>query len=236
MRSRLFVILACAFLLAACMETEKEKAALPPPGAPAPDVPAASPVEPAVPQAPPMPQQPETPPIDIGDVDSGVFIRGVLAPESQSETTTVEYIETMRGTLSLTTITVKEPFPAQLFVRFELKSKRNFETQPVVVRARAYRGDNEAVGEVYACVLGSTAMQPQGPDNTPFTHAYTVNVLEGLDAPPETMLVHGRADAWLMPKGTVESLIDPRSAESPDQVPLMGNPVRINFIKGEMAL
>lgn len=211
-----------------------------PSASPAPAAPAnASPAEPAPvpePPAPPMPAEPKQPPLDIGDVDSGIFIHGILDPDSASETVTADYIETLRGTLSLTTITVREPFPEQLRVRFELKAKRNFAGRPVVIRARAYRGDNEAIGEEYACVMGSDAQNPvSGPDKEPFTPAYTVNVLDGLEAIPDTLLVHGRADAWLMPEGTAEGLIDPRSAVSPDQVPLMGNPVRINFIKAEPA-
>lgn len=227
MKSRLVCLLTCCILAAACSEKDSGNKEAPAPQAPDSGAPLATPGE-------PPPPEPKSPPLDIGDVDSGIFIQGILDPKSESETVTAEYIETLRDTLSLTTITVREPFPEQVLVRFELKAKRNFEGRPVVIRARAYRGDNEVIGEEYACIMGSDARNPvRGPDNVPFTHAYTVNVLEGLDAIPETMLVHGRADAWLMPEGTVETLIDPKSATSPDEVPLIGNPVRVNFIKAE---
>lgn len=230
MKRRVIVFLACIVLVSACSNPDAGKPAEAP----------AAPDQPAVPYAsqtpgetpPPAETPPEKPPIDIGDVDSGVFLRGVLDPASESPTVTVEYIETVRGTLSLTTITVKEPFPERLLVRFELNARRNFEENPVVVRARAYRGDNEVIGEEFACVLGSDAMdKPSEDGQPPVRRGYSVNVLDGLSSIPDTMLVHGRADAWLMPKGTSEMLIDPKVADSPDKVALMGNPVRINFVK-----
>lgn len=230
MKTRRIVFLACIVLVSACSKPDANKSTETP----------AAPDKPAVPYAaqapgetaPPAEATPEKPPIDIGDVDSGVFLRGVLDPASESPTVTAEYIETVRGTLSLTTITVKEPFPEKLLVRFELNARRNFEETPVVVRARAYRGDNEAVGEEYACVLGSEAMDKAAEKGQPpVRRGYSLNVLDGLSAIPDTMLVHGRADAWLMPRGTSEMLIDPKVAESPDKVALIGNPVRINFVK-----
>jgi len=234
MKPSVLAFLACCILAAGCSETGVKPGEPTAPKAPA-TIPEAAPAEASpVPEPPPPAPRPE--PLDIGDVDSGIFIHGLLAPESASDTVTADYIETLRGTLSLTTITVKEPFPDQLLVRFELKARRNFPGRPVVIRARAYRGESEVVGAEYACVLGSDAQIPKGgPNQEPFTHAYTVNVLEGLAAIPDTLLVHGQADAWLMPEGTSETLVDPKSATSPDQVPLVGNPVRINFVKAEAA-
>ena len=239
MKPSVLAFLACCILAAGCSETGVKPGQPPAPNVPAKAAPVPEPPTPAeaapVPEPPPPPA-PRPEPLDIGDVDSGIFIHGLLAPESASDTVTADYIETLRGTLSLTTITVKEPFPDQLLVRFELKARRNFPGRPVVIRARAYRGKSEVIGAEYACVLGSDAQVPMGgPNQEPFTHAYTVNVLEGLTAIPDTLLVHGQADAWLMPEGTSEVLIDPKSATSPDQVPLVGNPVRINFVKAEAA-
>ena len=239
MKPSVLAFLACCILAAGCSETGVKPGQPPAPNVPAKAAPVPEPPTPAeaapVPEPPPPPA-PKPEPLDIGDVDSGIFIHGLLAPESASDTVTADYIETLRGTLSLTTITVKEPFPDQLLVRFELKARRNFPGRPVVIRARAYRGKSEVIGAEYACVLGSDAQVPaRGPNQEPFTHAYTVNVLEGLEAIPDTLLVHGQADAWLMPEGTSETLVDPKSATSPDQVPLVGNPVRINFVKAEAA-
>lgn len=232
MKRPLLAFLACVVLLSACSKPDAGKTETPVSSA-VPDTPAV-PYASQVPGETPPPAEPakERPPLDIGDVDSGIFLRGVLAPEAESPTVTAEYIETVRGTLSMTTITVKEPFPEKLMVRFELTARRNFEERPVVIRARAYRGDNEVIGEEFACVMGAEAMdKPQEDGQTPVSRGFSVNVLDGLTAVPDTLLVHGRADAWLMTEGTSEMLIDPKVADSPDKVALMGNPVRINFVK-----
>lgn len=237
MSRKIIAVIACLVLAAACSKpdaTDTAPGAVP--SAPeTPAVPYASPQqEGAPPEAPPVVT--EAPPVDLGDVDSGIFLRGLLAPEAASATCTAEYVETMRGNLSLTTITVKEPFPEQLPIRFEFSAKRDFPDTPVVIRARAYRGENEPMGEEYACVLGSNARGlPAAEGAEPLQYAFTVNVLEGLETIPDTMLVFGRADAWLMPKGTVETLLDPKTADSPHTVALMGNPVRINFVRAAAA-
>ena len=232
MKWRIIPVLACCAFVVACSKPGPGVPETAPAGtAPAPAVPLAAPGT-----QPPGPSPLERPPIDLGDVDSGVFIRGVLAPQSQSPSVTAESIETLRGTVSLTTITVREPFPERLMVRFEVTANRIFEERPVVVRARAYRNENEVIGDGAAWVLGREAtILPRDEAGNPVQRAYTVDVLEGLDAIPDTMLVHGRADAWLMPVGTVETLLDPRVADSSERVPLMGNPVRINFVRTDAA-
>lgn len=231
MKSQLFLILVCIFFAVSCSKPAPPPAPVPETGPPAASTPAPTPGTP-----PPAQNAIERPPIDLGDVDSGVFIRGLLAPESEAPNVTAEYIETLRGNLSMTTITVKEPFPEAVYVRFEFAVRRAFEERPVVIRARAYRGENDLLSGDYACVLGKDALQlPLDANGTPTPRSYTVNVLEGLDAPPETILVHGRADAWLMPAGTMEMLLDPRVADSSEKVVLMGNPVRINFVKEDAA-
>lgn len=193
--------------------------------------------EPPVPEAsehvmfPPSPTAVvERPPIDLGDVDSGVFILGTLAPESETADVTADYIETMRNTLSMATITVHPPFPEQLLVQFEVVAWRAFEERPVVVRVRAYREDDEMLGEEHAYLMGRDANQePIGADGRPQPRAFVVNALDGMDAVPDTMLLYARADAWLMEENTAEELLDPRVAASPERVTLISNPVRINF-------
>ncbi len=175
---------------------------------------------------------PERPPIDLGDVDSGVLIIGSLAPASVSSTVVEDRVETLRDTVAMVTITVHPPYPEQLFIRFEFDASRNFEERPVVARARAYRDDTTALGEEYACLLGREATTPAG--QSPKC-AFVVDALEGLEAPPATLLLHAQADAWLMEVGTVEDLLDPRSATSPERVSLQSNPVRINFEQKEEA-
>jgi hypothetical protein len=177
---------------------------------------------------------PATPPIDLGDVDSGITIRGELAPGGASPTVSAEYVETQRGTLSMASITVQEPFPESLPVSFTLHSQRPFEERPVVVRVNAFRDDEKITEKSAAWVMGKDARSGAvGADGKVIPRRFTVDVLAGLEEIPETMLIHARANAWLMEEGTPEELLNPETAESPDQVPLMSNPVRINFKKAE---
>ena len=193
--------------------------------------------EPPAPQAdtrvvfpPPTNAVPERPAIDLGDVDSGVFIVGRLAPESQRASISEEYVETMRNTLSMAVITVRPPFPERLLIRFELTASRAFEERPVVVRARALRDDDALLDKEQAYVMGKEANRvPVDASGIAHPRAFVVDALEGLDAVPETMLVHARADAWLMDGVTPEELLDPRMASSSERVALLSNPVRINF-------
>lgn len=164
--------------------------------------------------------------IDLGDVDSGISIKGKLAPESLAENVTAEYIETLRETLSMTTITVKAPFPEKVMVEFTVLPSRDYVERPVVLRARAYREDTAYDGE-YGYVLGKEARFGSDSQNRRFT----VDALEGLAEIPDTLLLHARADAWLMPEGTDETTLNPMTDTSPDRVSLMSNPVRINFVK-----
>jgi len=176
---------------------------------------------------------PKKMPIDPGDVDSGVFIDGKLAPASEALNVSVEYIETQRSTLSMTIITVKPPFPETLFLFFEVITSRDFVERPVVMRARAYR-DDAPLGDEHGFVLGKNARFPMAADGTAEEpRGFTVDVMEGLSEIPDSLLLHARADAWLMPEGTDESTLNPLSDTAPDQVSILSNPVRINFVKEE---
>lgn len=178
---------------------------------------------------------PEKLPIDPGDVDSGISIKGTLAPESQSDTVTADYMETQRDTLSMTTITVRPPFPDVLSVMFAVVSSRDFVERPVVMRTRTYR-DDTVIGDEQGYVLGKNARTlPETAPNAAPPRIFIVNALEGLTEIPDTMLLHARADAWLMPVGTDEENLNPLTDTAPDRVSIMSNPVRINFVKEEAA-
>ena len=170
--------------------------------------------------------------IDPGDVDSGIFINAKLMPESESDTVSAEYIETMRGTLSMAIITVKPPFSDTLLVEFEISPNRDFAERPVVMRVQAYRDDKTLLGEEQGYVLGENATQHKQNEKGGGTpRIFVVDALEGLTETPETVLVYAKANAWLMPTGTDETGLEPLTASSPDRVAIMSNPVRINFEK-----
>lgn len=222
MKHCILILASLAVALSACSakDTDREPASLKP---------AASVPLPASPQA----ALPERPTIDLGDVDSGVLLIGLLEPSAASDTVTADYVQTQRNRLSMATITVKPPHPEQLPLRFEIASTRAFAERPVVLRIRVYR-DEVAIGEEAAFVLGKdAAVVATDPSGNPLPRMLQVNALEGLESAPETMLIHARADAWLMETGAPEDLIDPRTATSPDRVSLLSNPVRINFVSEE---
>lgn len=175
------------------------------------------------------------PPIDPGDVDSGILIEAMLAPESQSATVSADYLKTLRDILSMTTITVRPPFPDTLLVDFAIASLRDFEERPVVLRVRAYRDQDTPISEEYGYVLGKNARTPAPEANgVSMPKSFVVNALDGLTEIPDTLLLHAKADAWLMEEGTAEEVLDPMSATSPDKVTIMSNPVRINFEKEDV--
>lgn len=224
MKQRVVVAVVIVFLLAGCFETRRTTGEISDEG---------SALRTSVTDSRPVIGPPKQP-IDLGDVDSGVFIRGILAPGAEAPNITAEYMENVGGQLFMTTITVKEPFPEVLPIRFELNVKRNFAERPVVVRFRALNENNEVISEEYACVLGKDARtNPLDASGKEVTRGFTINVLEGLETIPDTLLVHGRGDAWLMPEGTVETLLDPKVAQSSERITLLGNPVRINFVRSE---
>ena len=219
------VCLALAFILVACSGAKEEEQD-PQMPVPSDKAPVATVAETGL---------PVKAPIDPGDVDSGILINGKAMKESLTENVSVEYIETQRSTLSMTTITVNPPFPETLPLFFEIVSTRNFEERPVVMRVRAYR-EKEWLGEEHGFVLGKEARSPKTSDGSPAPpRGFTVDALADLTEIPDTMLLHARADAWLMPEGTDESELNPLTDTAPDQVAILSNPVRINFIKAEDA-
>ena len=122
-----------------------------------------------------------------------------------------------------------------LSVMFVIVSTRDFVERPVVMRTRTYR-DDAVIGDEQGYVLGKNAkLRPETDPAAAPPRMFVVNALEGLTEIPDTLLLHARADAWLMPVGTDEETLNPLTDTAPDRVPLMSNPVRINFIKEEAA-
>ena len=58
-----------------------------------------------------------------------------------------------------------------------------------------------------------------------------VDLMQGLAAPPETLLAVGKLDAFLMDTGTPEAGLDPATATSASRTVLQSNPVRVNFVR-----
>jgi len=168
--------------------------------------------------------KPVEPGLDIGDVEAGVVVSATVPAEAITDQVSVDNMETARKRLSMATVTVKPPYPQKLIVRVTLAPQVSYEKQPVVVRGKLRRDEQPIEPEF------STIVSKGGPigDNT---IKFDFDVMQGLSAPPDTMLVYARFDAWLMPKGTPPTGLDPNSANSDQHTVLTSNPVRINFVK-----
>jgi hypothetical protein len=167
---------------------------------------------------------------DIGDAEQLSRIAATLAERSQSPLVEEKTMESPREEIVLSTVQVEQPFPAELWIKFSNRATQSFETQPIVVRARVFR-DNEEIGQ-YQTVLGKYATGWQQAVDTPqLPLEFEFDVLAGLPALPDTMLVHVEAELSLMPPGTDEATLDPATATAAvDLVTVKrSNPVRINF-------
>lgn len=196
--------------------------ALPGCSGPKPEPPKA--VENAAPPAQPPLAAPVTPGLDIGDVEAGVVISATVPPEALSDQVSVDNMETARKRLSMATVTVKPPYPAKLTLRVTLSPQVSYEKQPVVVRGKLRR-DEQPIEPEFSTLVTKGGLVGDNTIKCDF------DVMQGLAAPPETMLVYARFDAYLLPKDAPATGLDPKTATSDLHTDLLSNPVRINFVK-----
>lgn len=220
MRLIVFLALAaCVLLPVGCSQGGTPPSAEPKPAA-AP--PAASP---QAPDAAPVPAG-----IDIGDVESSIVVAATVPSEGLPPQVTVEEMETARSRLALCTVTVRPPYPASLTLRMTLEPQRGFEERPVVLRGAVYR-DDAPLSPALETVVG--AKGPAAPVAPAAARPLTVEVdlMQGLTPVPDTMLVVGKLDAFLMDAGAPEAGLDPATATSASRTVLQSNPVRVNFVR-----
>ena len=128
----------------------------------------------------------------------------------------------------MVTVDVRPPHPAQLWIAFRTDARKGkFAERPVVLHAQVFV-DNKPV-DSFAQLLAQDSEKEAG--------EYKVDVLAGLDAAPETLLVHAQAQVFFLPKG-----IDPASADigalsakAKETGNILSNPVRVNFASAEEA-
>ncbi|MBI2433824.1 MAG: hypothetical protein HYV26_13235 [Candidatus Hydrogenedentes bacterium] len=167
---------------------------------------------------------------DVGDVEQEISISGKLAEQSVSAQIQEETLTNIREAVTMDTITVQPPFPKELWVEFKIRGAAGYGPQPVVLRGTVLR-ENEPIGE-FKTIIGKYARAARLPEGvTPPQLVFQFNVLEGIETPPETMLVFAEADALLMPLDTPEESIDPATATADEaqRTQIRSNPVRINF-------
>ncbi|HNR30199.1 MAG TPA: hypothetical protein PKI11_04875 [Candidatus Hydrogenedentes bacterium] len=172
--------------------------------------------------------------MDIGDAESAIAIEGRLAPGS-APNVTVDNLEGRNKVVVMSTITVRPPAPAELWIEYTVSSTIGFPSRPVALRCTAMRaiGEEETPLARFGTVLGKdahlpeTMAQPGGPPRS-----FRVNALEGLDEPPESMLLHTTGELLLLPPGTDVDAVDAETAAAlPNDTSsaIQTNPVRVVF-------
>ena len=200
------IVLTLATAVAACGPPERK-----PRVSPTPDEPETT-----------YPQLPEDAPFNIGDVEQQcIHIEADLAPQSASPSIVVEKSEDRLKVLKIVTIDVSPPYPEELWLTYRVKSKKDLADHPVALRAKVIADDRE-VGS-FSLVLAEGAMKN--------TFEKQVNVLEGLDAVPESIGVRVAPLAVLFPEGTDPATIDPETAETDEMSEAIYFAfVRVNFL------
>lgn len=167
---------------------------------------------------------------DIGDVEQRVRISGTLAEHAAAPNIDVVDRITPHDVYTMSTITVSPPYPEELWIGFTVSTPDEWGDNPVVLHTTILRDDEPLVE--FPTVLGEHAHRTEHPERGEWLDRYQeVDVLQGLDTVPDTMLVIADARALLMPVGTEEEDLDPYTAETPEtrRTVLSSNPVRINF-------
>ena len=164
---------------------------------------------------------PEVKEADIGDAEYAIHIVGTLAESSTAATIKVDVMKDAMDRVNMVTITVAPPAPKPLMVSFKVTSKNAFEDSPVALRAKILRDGKEV--DSFSTLLGADAKTAE--------FEKSVDVLNGLTAPPQTMLVSAQAEIVLLPKGTDPSKVDLNAAAGTQHTTgsVLSNPLRINF-------
>lgn len=164
---------------------------------------------------------------NIGDAEQAVDILVDVAPESAAPNIESTPLVNMTGRMDLLTLDVAPPYPTELWLKYELRSRRAFSGNPVVLRITTTHDGSGEVIDRFTSMIGN-AVQPTVSERR-------VNALQGLDGIPETMLLRIQVEALLMPRGTDPETVDPETAETtPDRrsTAVATPPIRINFKGG----
>lgn len=168
--------------------------------------------------------------ITIGDVESAVSLVAKLSERSTAANISVEEMKTASKAIVMSEVEVKQPFPSEMWVSFDVRSTMAFADAPVAVLGRVIR-DEELISS-FTTVLGKDArrIDRQTIEGVP-QQLFEVNVLEGVTNPSGTLLIQGEIDLILLPNGTDPMSVDFESLEntSDSTGSVLGNLVRITF-------
>lgn len=168
---------------------------------------------------------------NVGDAETSIELVLELDPASAGDTVKEERILTAKKSLSQANVTVSPPAPGELWVRIRIRPNQPFVERTVVLRGVLTR-DDKPIAQ-FQTVLGKYALQ----DEPEHPKVFRVNVLDGLAALPETMLLFAKAEVLLAPKGTDEAAVDPATlvADQGDTSAKISNPLRISLTPAPLA-
>lgn len=172
------------------------------------------------------PISPVKEPTNIGDVEQGLWFEARLVSDSIPPGATNEEVENRRNRLAIVNVTLPRPLPDQLMAVYTLKSTRNFENTPVILRAQILV-DDVPVGNVQEVI------EVLGRDNAV---TRTVDLLSAFEQVPDSFLATVEGEFYLMPEGTDASTLDPATATSGSMSKaIQFNPIRVNVVPGNDA-
>lgn len=170
--------------------------------------------------------------IDIGDAEYHISCSVTVPRTELPAGATIQELTGPRDEISMATLNVTGA-PAELLVTCAINAKENFAENPVVLRGRLFReitiGQREPLGE-FTAIAGKDAMALNRGEGAPSAR-WQFNVLTGLQAPPETMLVTAELTMLMTPSGTDEATLDAQTASVTAEFETveLSNPLRINF-------
>ncbi len=155
--------------------------------------------------------------LDIGDVEVGIRIEAKLPEPPSSDSITEQQMRNQRNRLDFNTITLSKPYPTELNIKFAV-STMALPEDVVALRVKIYR-EKEEIGSFSKVLTGESCI---------FDHI--IDVFQGLNKIPDTMLIHTRGEVILLPKGTDPSTVDPETVTGTEDTTgaVASNPIRIN--------
>lgn len=172
--------------------------------------------------------------VEVGDVEAKVELELTMEAESTLNLAAEELRDT-RKKLNFLTINAAGPRPAEVWIKVYLKTVDKFDTRPSAVRGKVYReitkGNREEIGSFQTILDGfaSKGYRKEGGQYYPIE--FRTEILKGLTALPETMLVFAEAEVYMSPTGTDPASIDAATyTTGPEDLGhLLSNPIRFNY-------
>ena len=171
--------------------------------------------------------------LDMGDIETNVFIEMRLDAASAPDGVSTQELVDRRYRITLQTVSAPLSAPVPLAFDVQIGARENLSETPLVMRLALVREWADSETERREVVIERNMLLPAEGlyqmTDAPF------DVLAGLEALPESMLAYIQAELLLMPKGTDPAEVDPETAEVSEerQGVLRSNPVRINFAQAE---